>query len=96
MSRLAMLPHARFHQRPCTSTRSILIERVFDLPAAGGSCSKFLYVFKAALSGPHAPPPGRVSDHSLGRSRPATQHARRLARTAETLGAAEDDSAESG
>ncbi|WP_442933362.1 immunity protein Imm33 domain-containing protein [Micromonospora psammae] len=25
-------------------------------------CSKFLYVFKAALDGPHAPPPGRASD----------------------------------
>ncbi len=23
-------------------------------------CSKFLYVFKAARNGPHAPPPGRA------------------------------------
>lgn len=33
--------------------------------AAGESGSKFLYVFKAALNGPHAPPPGRASVAAL-------------------------------
>ena len=44
------------------------------LPAG---CANFLYVFKAARNGPHAPPPGRASDappslHAGHATRPAS------------------------
>lgn len=76
------------------SSRSLSRSNDSTKRAVSTDRADFLYVFKAALNGPHAPPPGRASDPSLSRSGPATPSPVGWRGEREAQGAAADGSAE--